>query len=111
MRRLRGVLDGTPGSTPGSAKTESVVRELPVASSRGAGYRPPSVKVWPFAKDYPDGARTDEQRNLSHGIDNNPLVAPRNRIVGRRVAGGTDQALPGASAALMGASPLDEEKG
>ena len=92
--RLRGVLDGTPGSTPGSAITEYVVREVPVAFSRGAGYRPPSVKARPFAKDYPDGARTDEQGNLSHNIDNNPLVAPRNRIVGRRVAGGTDQALP-----------------
>uniref|UniRef100_UPI0035B4DE10 hypothetical protein n=1 Tax=Dongia sp. TaxID=1977262 RepID=UPI0035B4DE10 len=46
----------------------------------------------PFSKDYPDGYRTDAAGNLTHDIDGNPLEIG-NRIVGRRVAGGADEAL------------------
>jgi hypothetical protein len=67
---------------------------LPVVSSRGAGYNPPTVEPRPFDKDYPSGARTDEQGNLTHDIDGKPLVAPRNRIAGRREGmGGDDEAI------------------
>ncbi len=77
---------------PGTGKGKSN-RELPMASSSGAGYNPPNVKPRPFAEDYPTGARTDEQKNLTHDIDGNPLKVG-GRIVGRRVGGGKDEALP-----------------
>jgi hypothetical protein len=64
-----------------------------VASSRGAGYNPPTAEPRPFDKDYPSGARADEQGNLTHDIDGNPLKVG-GRIVGRRVAGGADETLP-----------------
>ena len=58
-------------------------------------YNPPSRPARPFAEDYKKGARTDELGNLTHDIEGRPLQVG-GRIVGRKVAGGADEALPAA---------------
>jgi len=62
-------------------------------ASRNAGlYNPPDKPPRPFEADYPSGARADAAGRLTHDIEGRPLVA--GRIVGRRVVGGVDEALP-----------------
>lgn len=56
-------------------------------------YNPPPKPARPFAEDYKKGARTDELGNLTHDIEGRPLQVG-GRIVGRRVAGGADEAIP-----------------
>jgi len=58
-------------------------------------YDPPSKPARPFEADYPAGARTDAFGNLTHDIEGRPLHVG-GRIVGRRVVGGADEALPAA---------------
>jgi hypothetical protein len=46
----------------------------------------------PFAADYPSGAPADAAGRLTHDIEGRPLAAQY--VVGRRVVGGDDQAIP-----------------
>ena len=55
-------------------------------------YNAPARPARPFKADYPKGARTDGTGRLTHDIEGRPLQ-DGSRIVGRRVAGGTDEAL------------------
>lgn len=54
-------------------------------------YDPPVMPPRPFEADYPNGAAADEQRNLTRDIEGRPLAAPY--IAGRRVVGGSDEAV------------------
>lgn len=81
-------------------------RGLPVSASRpvtraagatGDGeivpiFNPPAQPPRPFAADYPAGAKADSAGRLLTDIEGRPLVAER--VVGRRVLGATDEALP-----------------
>jgi hypothetical protein len=65
-------------------------------NSRGSGYNTPPVGAGPapsFAKEYPNGARTDGSGNLLFDIEGREIVAPASRIVGRRSAGGPNEPL------------------
>ena len=55
-------------------------------------YNAPARPARPFKADYPKGARTDGTGRLTHDIEGRPLQ-DGSRIVGRRGAGGTDEAL------------------
>lgn len=66
-----------------------------LASKSARIYNPPTKPQRPFKADYPAGAKADDAGNLTHDIDGNPLEVG-GRIVGRRVAGGADEALPAA---------------
>lgn len=66
---------------------------LRLLESRNARlYDPPVLRSRSFDKDYPHGALADEAGNLTRDIEGRPLVAQR--VVGRKVVGGEDQALP-----------------
>lgn len=80
-----------------TALARSALRNAPetLASKSARIYNPPAKPPRPFEVDYPAGARTDDAGNLTHDIDGNPLQVG-GRIVGRRVAGGADEALPAA---------------
>jgi hypothetical protein len=93
------------GLTPGAALTAGAARiagaapsivanavPISVASRSPRMYNPPEKPARPFSADYPDGARHDPATGrLTYDIDGRPLTAER--IVGRRVVGGGDQAL------------------
>ncbi len=64
-----------------------------LASKSARIYNPPTKPQRPFKDDYPAGAKADDAGRLTHDIDGNPLQVG-GRIVGRRVAGGADEALP-----------------
>ncbi|MGE4220127.1 MAG: hypothetical protein AB7G39_11815 [Alphaproteobacteria bacterium] len=78
-----------------TALARSALRNAPeaVASKSAWIYNPPAKSPRPFEADYPAGARTDDAGRLTHDIDGRPLEVG-GRIVGRRVAGGADEALP-----------------
>jgi hypothetical protein len=57
-------------------------------------YNGPDVRR-PFSKDCPDSHQADAAGNLTHDIDGNALEIG-GRIVGRRMVGGSDEALPAA---------------
>ncbi|CCQ72317.1 hypothetical protein [Magnetospira sp. QH-2] len=63
-----------------------------LAQNRPNIYNPPSGTTRPFEADYPNGAKTDEQGNLTHDIDGRKLETD-GRTVGRKVYQGDDQAL------------------
>lgn len=67
---------------------------VPRASRNATIYDPPDRPQRPFEADYPagSGVRADATGRLTHDIDGRPLVAER--VVGRRVVGGEDQAIP-----------------
>ena len=52
---------------------------------------PPPQPQRPFAADYPQGARADAAGRLTHDIEGRELVA--DRVVGRKVVGGNEQAV------------------
>jgi hypothetical protein len=62
-----------------------------VARLRG-GYNPPLKALRPFEADYPRGTPTDAGGRLTHDLEGRPLTAKY--VVGRRMVGGEDQALP-----------------
>jgi len=80
-----------------TALARSALRNAPetLASRSARIYNPPAKPPRPFEADYPAGAKADDAGNLTHDIDGNPLEVG-GRIVGRRVAGGADEALPAA---------------
>lgn len=55
-------------------------------------YAPPQRPQRPFEADYPGGARADETGRLTHDIEGRPLTA--DYVVGRRMVGGPDEAVP-----------------
>ena len=62
------------------------------ANSNANIYDPPVLPQRAFEADYPDGARADATGRLTHDIDGRPLTA--RYVVGRKVVGGKDEALP-----------------
>lgn len=76
-------------------------------------YNPPVVPARHFEADYPTGALSNDAGRLSTDIEGRPLVAEF--VAGRRVAGGSDEAIPAAkfgalSEATIGQTPLAVEK-
>jgi hypothetical protein len=70
-----------------------VVGDAATLASRSVRmYDPPAMRPRAFEDDYPAGARADEAGRLTHDIEGRPLVA--GRVVGRRMVGGNDEALP-----------------
>jgi len=55
-------------------------------------YNPPEKPLRPFEADYPNGAVADESGRLTRDIEGRPLTA--RYVVGRKVAGGEDEAFP-----------------
>jgi hypothetical protein len=55
-------------------------------------YDPPAKPPRPFTDDYQAGAPADATGRLTHDIEGRPLTA--RHVVGRRVVGGADKALP-----------------
>jgi hypothetical protein len=76
------------GSFPlrGAAAAESV------ASKSAGSYNPPAKPPRPFAADYPSGVPADASGRLIADIEGRPLTG--RYVVGRRLVGGNDQALP-----------------
>jgi hypothetical protein len=70
----------------------SLPRAESLASRSVSFYNPPIKPPRPISADYPLGAPADAAGRLTQDIEGRPLVA--GRIVGRRVAGGADEALP-----------------
>jgi hypothetical protein len=64
----------------------------PLAKRSVLSYNPPNRPPRPFTKDYPDGTQVEAGRRLTHDIEGRPLEVG-GRIVGRRVAGGADEAV------------------
>ena len=54
-------------------------------------YNPPAKPARPFSADYPAGAPSNAAGQLTHDIEGRPLVA--RWVVGRRVVGGSDEAI------------------
>ncbi|MBT5664904.1 MAG: hypothetical protein HOJ06_06160, partial [Rhodospirillaceae bacterium] len=77
----------------GSALLGKAGKAAALASRSARLYNAPARPARPFKADYPKGARTDGTGRLTHDIEGRPLQ-DGSRIVGRRVAGGTDEALP-----------------
>jgi hypothetical protein len=68
-------------------------REAEALANKSAGlYNPPRKPPRPLEADYPAGATADAAGRLSRDIEGRPLIA--RRVVGRRMAGGTDEAVP-----------------
>ncbi|MGW6778974.1 hypothetical protein ACWF50_13135 [Brucella pseudogrignonensis] len=63
-------------------------------------YNPPAKSLRPFEADYPNGAPSDAAGNLTHDIDGRPLTA--SYVAGRRVVGGSDQAIQPAEVRSIG---------
>jgi len=63
-----------------------------MASRTARMYDPPVKPSRPFEADYPAGAPADDAGRLTHDVDGRPLVA--RHVVGRKVVGGEDEALP-----------------
>lgn len=94
-----------------------IVKDVPHQAVDGGGafasrsanlYNPPAKPPRPFEADYSGGAIADEAGNLKVDIEGRPLTA--RYVVGRRVVGGADQALPPAeydsvTKALTGRGP------
>lgn len=62
------------------------------ASKSANIHDPPARPPRPFEDDYPKGARADATGRLTHDIDGRELIAPL--VVGRRMVGMGDSALP-----------------
>lgn len=76
---------------PSSSSASS--REISRASRTASMYNPPAKELRAFSADYPMGGVADDAGRLKFDIEGRPLVAEPGRIVGRRVAGGADEAL------------------
>jgi hypothetical protein len=70
---------------------ESLARPALLESRSVSMHNPPATSPRPFAADYPAGAQADATGRLTHDIEGRPLTAER--VVGRRVVGGNDEAL------------------
>ena len=68
-------------------------REKSMASKSPLMYNPKPRPQREFAADYPNGAASDEAGRLTADIDGRPIF-PEATVVGRRMAGGRDEALP-----------------
>jgi hypothetical protein len=67
-------------------------RTAPSLASRGVFiYNPPVKSPRPLSADYPSGAPVDAAGRLTADIEGRPLVAQR--IIGRRILGGADEAV------------------
>jgi|GEM_PF-5806540 len=89
-KRLKGLLDI-------EGEAEGLLGDIPsdqIASKSAFLYNPPAKPQRAFELDYPQGAITDDAGNLLYDIDGRPFG--RGLVVGRKVAGGADQALPAA---------------
>lgn len=69
----------------------AAIPEESMALSRKSGYYPPDKSPREFGEDYPSGAPSGGQENLTHTIDGAPIVAPF--VAGRRIVGGPDEPL------------------
>lgn len=103
LSTLGGGLVGRAGMQGGNRWATAAARagEPETLSSRTSGmYNFPSKPPRPFELDYPSGAPADASGRLLTDIEGRPLGAAT--VVGRRVVGGHDEALPPEGAFALG---------
>lgn len=94
---------GASGARVGAKAAEAAAPQAQsMASKVFSLYNPRSKPSRPFAADYPAGGATDAAGRLLEDIEGRPLVA--RTVVGRRMVGAPDEALPPERAFSLGES-------